>query len=382
MLLGTQSFTKQQIEENIESLGAVLNFGASLETANLSASFHKKDWNTVFPIIQEVLMSPAFDSKEFDKMRNQYVQGLKRSRESPRSVIGQYFNTLMFEGHPYANPVSGLISVVEDITIDDVQSFYNQYYKPNHTAIAIVGDFETGKMKAWVIEAFKNWQQGQSVPTLPEVAGFPEQSQVLLVNKDDSHETTFYIGQKGIKRSNPDYVELQVINTILGGRFTSWLNSALRINTGLSYGARSSFRSYSRSGTFVMSSFTATPTTFEAIDLALQVYDSLHMSGIDAKTLASAEQYVKGQFPPRYETSGDLAGFLLDMHVYGFDKSLINDFQQKVDALTLERANDLIQQYFPSTNLQFVLIGKASVIREKAAHYGDLMEKEILEDGF
>ena len=96
-----------------------------------------------------------------------------------------------------------------------------------------------------------------------------DRNQLLLVNKDDARETTFLIGGHGVAWNNPDITQIQVINTIFGGRFTSWLNDELRVNAGLTYGARSSFSNYKNAGTFFISTFTATETTIEAIDLAL-----------------------------------------------------------------------------------------------------------------
>ncbi|NNG27361.1 MAG: insulinase family protein, partial [Ignavibacteriaceae bacterium] len=176
--------------------------------------------------------------------------------------------------------------------------------------------------------------------------------------------------------------QIQVINTIFGGRFTSWLNDELRVNAGLTYGARSSFYNYKNAGTFFISTFTATETTIEAIDLALEVLNQLHTEGVDEETLTSAKNYLKGQFPPKYETSGELADLLTTMHFYGLDDSYINDFEKNVDAMTVDKAKELIAKYFPKENLQFVLIGKADEIRDQVKKYGEVVEKSIEDDGF
>ena len=205
---------------------------------------------------------------------------------------------------------------------------------------------------------------------------------MLLVNKDDSSETTFMIGGKGVAWNNPDIVQIDIINTILGGRFTSWLNTELRINSGLTYGARSNFPHYKYNGTFYAYSFTGTENTVEAIDLALQVLDRLHKEGINQETLTSAKNYMKGQFPPDYETSGALADLLTTMFFYGLDDSYINDFEKNVDAMTVEKAKEIIAKYFPREDLQFVLIGKADEIRDMVSKYGKITEKSIEEDGY
>ena len=209
-----------------------------------------------------------------------------------------------------------------------------------------------------------------------------DNSRVLLINKDDSRETTFLIGGYGVAWNNKDLIRIDVVNTILGGRFTSWLNDALRINAGLTYGVRSLFNNYRQSGTFYIFSFTATKNTVDAIDLALKVLYRLHTEGIDSVTLVSAKNYIKGQFPPEYETSGDLADLLTTMFFYGIDDSYINDFETTVDQMTVANANEIANKYFPKENLQFVLIGKASEIRDKIKKYGSVIEKNIEDDGY
>jgi predicted Zn-dependent peptidase len=190
------------------------------------------------------------------------------------------------------------------------------------------------------------------------------------------------IGSFGITMSNEDQTQIEVINTILGGRFTSWLNDELRVNAGLTYGARSRFAKFKKTGTFYISTFTQTKNTEAAIDLAIKTYNRLFENGIDEETLLSAKNYVKGQFPPDYETAGSLAGFLTQKYIYGLDDSIINNFENEVNELTVEKAGELIQKYFPKDNLQFVLIGKAEDIKDKVAKYGKVTEKDINEDEY
>ena len=152
------------------------------------------------------------------------------------------------------------------------------------------------------------------------------------------------------------------------------------MNTGLTYGANSSFTPLKNGGSFQISTFTATKNTEAAIEKALEVFNRLHKNGLDANTLTSARNYVKGQFPPRYETSGQLADLLTTMFWYGFDENFINNFEKNVDELTADKAKEIIAKYFPKEHLQFIMIGKADDIRKIAAKYGKVTELQIKED--
>ncbi|GAB4045857.1 M16 family metallopeptidase [Spirosoma litoris] len=383
ILFGSSKYTKSQLEEKIEYVGASVDTYAGKEVAKLTSSFAVKDQDLLFDIIQDVITKPTFDQTEFDKYKQRQLLQLTQQKESPRGVVNSYFNRFVYEGHPYANPLTGTPSSVSAVSASDARQFYQKYYTADRAAIAIVGDFNTADMKKRVTDLFGSWKTAPSTsPALTEPTFSFDKNRVLLVNKDDARETTFLIGGKGITQNNPDFIPVTVVNTILGGRFTSWLNDALRVNSGLTYGAGSRFGTYRKSGTFAISTFTKVSTTTQAIDMALQVLDSLHRTGIDEKTLTSAKNYVKADFPPKYESASELANLLTDMFSMGFDESFINNFQKNVDGLTVAKTRQIIDQYFPKNNLQFVLIGKAEAIRDKVKKYGTVTEKEIKADGF
>lgn len=384
LLFGTKNFSKNQIEETFDFLGANININAGTETSTLSASFIKDDAGRILPMLKEIIVDPVFPSEEISKRQQRWLVELEQAKESPRSVIRSYFNKFIFSNSGYGNPVNGTSTGITAITPIDIQNFYKSNYQPSLSAIAIVGDFSSSEMKEQISSLFENWKaseiDGIKRFETPELKF--EKSRVLLVNKNDSYETTFLIGGMGVTRNNPDFVGLQVINTILGGRFTSWLNDELRVNSGLTYGARSLFLPYKYTGTFLISTFTKTSTTIRAIDLALETYNRLWENGIDDKTLSSAKNYIKGQFPPDYETSGDLANLLTEMFYFGLDDSFINDFEKNVDDMTVEKSKNLINKYFPKDKLQFVVIGKAEDIRSGVSKYGEVIEKEITSEGF
>lgn len=383
LLFGSAKYTKAQLEEKIEYVGASVDTYAGKEVAKLTASFAVKDQDVLFDIIQDVMTKPTFDQAEFDKYKQRQLLQLTQQKESPRGVVGSYFNQFVFAGHPYANPLTGMPASVSAISATDARQFYLKNFTTDRAAIAIVGDFNTAAMKKRITDLFGNWKTATATsPIVAEPAVAFDKNRVLLVNKDDARETTFLIGGKGITQNNPDFIPVTVVNTILGGRFTSWLNDALRVNSGLTYGASSRFGTFRKSGTFAISTFTKVSTTTEAIDMALHVLDSLHRTGIDEKTLLSAKNYVKADFPPRYESATELANLLTDMFSLGFDESFINNFQKNVDGLTVAKTRQIIDQYFPKDKLQFVLIGKADAIRDKVKKYGAISEKEIKAEGF
>jgi predicted Zn-dependent peptidase len=379
---GTKNYPKAKLDEELDFIGATVYTFASKESAGLSSKFGAKDRDKVLSIIKELLTVPLFDTAEFTKEKKRVLVGLEQAKERPRAVIGAYFDQFIYSDHVYGNVVPGKIPTVTAIIADDLKSFYRNNYIPNGAAISIVGDFNTKEIKAAVTKLFSTWLQGKQTQAnlAAKPVTTPTGNRVLLINKDDAKETTFYIGAPGISRNNPDFVSIEVVNTLFGGRFTSMLNDELRVNSGLTYGANSQFSPLKNAGTFAISTFTAANTTEAAIDTALKVLKKLHDKGIDETSLMSAKNYVKGQFPPRYETSAQLASLLTQMFWYGFDESFINNFQKNVDGLTVEKAKQIISTYFPKDKLQFVMVGKSADIKKIIEKYGPVTEVQIKGD--
>lgn len=384
LLLGTKKYNKVQLEQVTDNIGAGFDAGSNKESSYINADFLTKDADVMFDVIRSVLTEPTFNAKEFAKFQKQNVELLAQQKESPNKVIRGYYSKFVFDKHAYANPVEGDQQSIATITPKQLATFHNSYYQPVNTAITVVGDFNANVMKLELEALFADWNNTQPVPQLDLNYAVPvmDKSRVLVVNKANATETTFIFGGVGIAKDNPDYIGIQLVNTILGGRFTSWLNDELRVNSGLTYGAGSGFSAWSQSGLFSISSFTQTSTTERAVDLAIETYERLWEKGVDQETLDSAKAYLKGQFPPRYETSEQLAEVLGDMYVYGINESYINNFEKQVDSLTLDDTHSLVNQYFPNKNLQFVMIGKAAELQPFVSKYGSVEMLNIEQVGF
>ena len=382
--LGTRHFGKQQIDQTFDFKGAQLGNSANTEQSVMYFDAASSDQDTLLPMLASMLQDPSFDAAELDKLRERKLANLTRAKEAPRNVAQTYYASMLFGNAPYAIPSIGTEKSLAALKQESVRQFYQTWYRPDNSALIVVGDFKTTAMKDKLAKLFGNW--AKPATPLPPLAALGQvqasEARVWLVNKGDARETTFLFGGKGITRNDPDYVALQVINTVLGGRFTSWLNDELRVNSGLSYGANSSFTTLGQAGTFAVSSFTATEKTAAALDLGLRTYQRLWDKGIDSATLASAKAYVKGQFPPRFETNQQLALLLGTMYVNGVGREQFDHFTRDIDSVTQERSRQLINKHFPRDKLQMLLIGKAEAVRETAAKYGKLTEFEIKADGF
>lgn len=369
--LGTKSYSKKQIEDAFDQNGFSLESSVSKEFLTINVSSATDDVEILLPYLSELVRFPTYPQKEVEKLRDRSVSQLRKAKESPNQIASEVFERLYFGSHPYGAPENGVAETLQQVKASDLKAFHQNYFQPQISALVISGDFDQSKMQSLIAKLFGDWKKGSAVATkITQPAAELKETEVILFDKPDARETTFRIGGKGVTNLNPDWPRFAVINTILGGRFTSLLNDALRVKSGYTYGARSRFSEYRSAGTFAISTFTANETTFKTLDLALETYRGFISKGIDQKTLDSAKAYVKGQFPPQYETLASLNSLAVELWAYDESIKEFNSFEAKVDALTVDEANRLIKAHLPSEKLQILMIGKASVIAGQAKTYG------------
>lgn len=380
---GTKTRSADQISAELDFIGGQFGASAALDYTGGRAEFLKKDLNKGLDLLADAMLNPAFPQDEVNKLLKQWLDGVRAAKDRAQGVIGSYFNTYLFGNHPYSRPTGGDEKSLAAITREDAVRFYETYYTPSNTILAVVGDFNAAEMERALAEKFGGWA-AKDAPAVNLPEPIPAQSKrLLLVDKPDSTQTFYQIGNIGVARNNPDRVYIQVVNTLFGGRFTSMLNDALRVSSGLTYGAGSFFSQNRARGSFVISTFTRNETTEKAIDMTLEILKRLHEQGISESDLKSAKAYIKGQFPPQIETTDQLAAQIAQLEFYGLDGREINDFYVKIDAMTLGDARRVIKQHFPLDNLVLVLIGKASEVESVAKKYAPKMDtKSISQPGF
>jgi zinc protease len=380
---GTKARTAQQFAADLDYIGGEFEAEAGADFSSVATEFLTKDLEKGLALFSDVLLHPTFPQEEVEKLLAQSVDAVRGAKDDPQQVLGLYYDGYLYGTHPYGRPAGGDEASLQRIKRDAIVKFYEGNYAPGNTLLAISGEFNGAELRKKLEETFGEWPAHAVAPV--QIAAMPAEKgkRLLVVNKDDATQTYFAIGNVGIARNDPDRVAIRVVNTIFGGRFTSELNEALRVESGYTYGASSFFDARKAAGPFGIHSFTKNETTTPAIDLAVQVLQKLHKEGVTEEQLKSAKRYIKGQFPPSIETSKQLAHIIATFEFYGFGDDEINQLEARVDAVTPEIAKAVIQKHFPSENLVFVLIGKASAIGPAVQKYAEKRDaREIAAPGF
>jgi zinc protease len=380
---GTKNRTAQQFSADLDYIGGSFSADAGADFTAISAEFLTKDLARGLELFSDAVLHPTFPQSETDKILAQSLDGVKAAKDEPNSVLGLYYAGYLYGAHSYGRPSDGDEVSLKRIQRDAIAKFYEANYAPGDTVLGVAGEFDAAEMRKKLEETLGAWP-ARSVPNMASPAATPAKGKrLLLIDKPDATQTYFAIGNIGVAANDPDRVAIRVVNTVFGGRFTSELNEALRVESGYTYGASSFFDSRKAPGPFGIFSFTKNETTTPAIDLALQVLEKLHKNGVTEEQLKSAKSYIKGQFPPTIETSGQLARRIVVNEFYGLNDDEVNRLEARLDAVTPAIAKQVIEKHFPLDNLVFVLIGKASAVGPAVKKYADKMDgRSITEPGF
>lgn len=368
----------------IAAVGGNWSTETGLEAIGISGDFLARDQALMIELLADLLQRPRLEPAEFEKLRDREIDLIRAAKDADLSgLLPVYGAAAIFGEHKYGRAVGGSEQTLEGLTHEDVADYYRQHVGADRLILAITGDFDSGALRRQITAAFGGWARARAPAPEVAVAARVMGRKVLLVDAPSSVQTYFLIGNVGVSRKFPERAALDVVNTLFGGRFTSMLNSELRIRTGLTYGARSQLARPTQPGVWQMSSFTRTDATEQAVDLALEVYSRLKSNELEPAMLQSGIAYVIGQFPTQLETAAQWAGQLAQLEFYGLERSYIEDYGPALGAVTLDSAARVTADVYPSSDdLVFVFIGNAAAIRDAVKKYGPVTEMKISDPTF
>jgi len=367
-----------QIAEAVDGVGGTLETGTFTEGFYVEGEFLSQDLDLMIDLMRNILRAPSFPDSEFTKLREQTVESIKAEKDDPRGIYRMYGRSAFYGAHPYGRPVEGDEATVAGLTRADVQRCYRDQFGGDRLILVVVGDISVSTLEGKLRAAIGDWPKAPGALPKPVEPARVTGRHVLLVDQPQATQTYFWIGNRGIATLDPDRDVLQVANTSFGGTFASILNTALRIKSGLTYGASCGVQPLAAGGAIGISSFTKTETTQKAIDLTLATLRDFRASGLDGARIARARNFINGQFPTDLETAGQLAGRLASNAFYGLGREEITGFPARIAAVDSAAVRRVVARvYPPDSDLTIVMVGNAAKIRAIAKRYGPVAEISI-----
>ena len=361
---GTKRRTALQINETLDFLGASLSTRCSDDLASVSMTILKKDLTTGLELLGDILINSTFPQQEIERQKQSVIASIKARDESPGDIAQRRFAAALFPQSPYGRPVEGTETSVKGIQQKSLREFYERYYRPNRSILAVVGDVSEQESTQALNQAFRSWRKGEpgGKPLVPSVIG---SSQVIRVNKDLT-QANIMMGHEGVPRNHPDYYAIQVMNYILGGGgFSSRAMDSIRNERGLAYSVYSHFGAEKSHGTFVFVMQTKNDTAEEAIRIAREEIRRMGEQPVTDPELDDAKNYLTGSFPLRLDTNHKVASFLAQVEFFQLGLDYPDRYADLIRKVIREDVQRVAKAYLHSEKLITVVVGNQKKAGEK-----------------
>jgi predicted Zn-dependent peptidase len=306
--------------------------------------------------------------------RNQRLAAFLQRRDNADAIAGIAYASLLYgSNHPYGHPLTGNDASIRAVTGDEVKRFYSTYYRPNNSALIVVGDVKPDSIVPQLERALVKWERA-SLPAMDvPVSKQRDRAGLYLVDKPDAAQSVINIGQIGVPRSTPDYFPLIVMNTMLGGQFSSRVNMNLRESKGYTYGARTSFDFRRGAGPFSANAGVQTAVTKEAVVEFLKELNGIRGAiPITPAELEFARQAIIRGYPRSFETPDQIANRLTSLVVYGLPDSYFDDYISKLRAVTSKDVTRVANKYLDPSKMAILVVGDRKIVEPGLRSIEDL----------
>lgn len=368
---GAGKYSALGLASAVDLLGASLGTDADWDAATVDVHVLAKNLPAAVGLMADVVLHPTFPRKELSRVRKQRLTDLARGRDEPRFIAHHALATLVYgKDHPYGRLPS--TASLKKIKRRDLVAFHKGYYSPETSTLVIAGDIDAAALHPVIERAFAGWPRGTTppvaIPPPPKLGA----TTIYVIDKPGAAQSEIRVGRPGVARATPDYFSLVVLNTILGGSFTSRLNSNLREEHGYAYGARSWFDMRRGAGPFVASAAVITAKTAPALAEILSELHRIRDHEVAPAELTRAKHLRTLGMPRTLETTSQVARKLAQLSVYGLSADFLSSYVPSITAVTAADIQHVANEVLHPDEAVVVIVGDAKKIEAglEALHVG------------
>ena len=362
---GAGTRTALELADAVDFLGASLSTSSSWDSSSVRLHSLTAKLDQALPIMADVLLRPTFPATDLERVRKERLTNLLQTRDSAPALANAGLARLVYgPRHRYGTLTMGNDASNGEMSAADLKSFYTANYQPQNAYLLVVGDVTPDGILPKLERAFGTWKNAGPV-TAPALtaATQPAARQIYLVDKPGAAQSAIRIGGIGVPRNTPDYFVLDVMNTMLGGSFTSRLNQNLREEHGYAYGASSNFDMRATPGPFVASANVQTDKTVESLREFFKELEGIHQP-VPADELTRARNLEALSYPAGFETTSGMTSQLTTLAVYGLPESFFSEYVPKIQAVTAADIARAAKTYILTDRFAVVVVGDLSKIEQ------------------
>lgn len=346
-----------------ERLGAELDADAQWDTLLVHMTVPGERLEPALRLFAELIRRPTFPDNEVERLREeQRAEILQRAKE-PRALGNDMIAQFVYgQDFAYGRPLVGLASPLRSIQRNDVAAYHARHFVPHKTDIIVVGDVDRDRARAAIEPLFSDWIGAQSGEEPADIRPGGKGRIVHIVDRPEAVQSEIRVSHVGVHRKHPDYFAIRVMNTILGGAFTSRLNLNLREKHGFTYGVRSSYAFRRYPGPFLISTAVANDVTARAIEEIFKEVELLRDAGASEEEVANARDYLAGILPLELETTEQVAVRLADLAVYNLPVDYFSDYRQSIAAVSKEEVDRAAREHLNPDRFTLAIVGSGDAI--------------------
>jgi zinc protease len=354
---GAGDLDARAFHERLEARAINLGFSAAHDTLRGSVRTLSENRDEAFELLRLALTAPRFDVEAVERVRAAMLAGLRRQSTSPGDIVSQRWFARAFPNHPYGRPVQGTLDSVPKITVEDLKRYVGQVLARSTLKIAVVGAIDAAALAVLIDKAFG------ALPAEPKLAPIADVEPQGLGSREiidlDVPQTVIAFGGMGLKRSDPDFIAAYVINHVLGGGgFASRLFREVRERRGLAYSIQSYLAPLDHAGLFMGSVSTRNDRAAESLAVITEEIRRIAAEGPTAEELEKAKSFLVGSYALRFDTSGKIAGQLLEIQLENLGIDYIDRRNGLVEAVAAEDVRRAAKRFLADDRLLVTLVGR------------------------
>jgi zinc protease len=373
---GAGNLTGFEISDRLELLGSILNINSNKEYTNISLMCLKEKFVASLDILAKLILSPNFEDENFARQKLKLITQNIQLNDDPSYVASNVFNQNIFKNTPYQFPSSGMNSSIETLSNKDVQKFFTQRYLPNGSFFILVGNFKTDETIKIINNYFGDWKYKDYQEIKSEVQN--SESKILIVDKPNAAQSELRIGHFSKGRNSDDFYSRTILNSILGGQFSSRINLNLREDKGYTYGAHSNYNYNSIGSTFSISTSVKTENSGDSIKEILSELNLIKQTVFDSE-IEFAKSFLIRRHPALFETYTQIASNITLLPIFNLPLNYFEDYIEKIEHVTKEDVLIAARENIILNELLVVIVGDKEKIRNQLNQINNYKVEYVIE---
>jgi len=364
LINGAGTHSALDLADAVDFLGADLGTNSGTDASEVRLHVPVARLAEALPIMGDVSLRPTFPADELERQRRQRLTAIIQARDNPTNIDAVAFSRVLYgPTNRYGTTTGGTAVSLAGLAVADLKTYYESNYQPANATLLVVGDVKMDTVLPALEARFGGWKPQVASSALVQQAAAPAVAArtIYIIDKPGAPQSQIRIGSIGVARSTPDYFPLEVLNTVLGGSFSSRLNMNLREKNGFTYGASSVFDMRLGAGPFVAAAGVQTDKTAPALKEFFNELNGI-LQPVPADELSRAKNYIALQYPGEFETTGDISRRLEDAVVYHLPDDYFDKYVQNIQSVTAADVQRVAQKYLQPTKMAVVITGDRKAI--------------------